>query len=373
MIKFSNLQLLNSKRRSKILNVIERVVDSGRYLKGIETENFEKNLSKYTGAKFAVAVANGLDALRLIFRAYKELGVLNEGDEIIVPANTYIASILALTDNNLKPILIEPDIHTYNIDITKIESAISKKTKAILIVHLYGRVVFAKEIKLLAKKYNLKIIEDNAQAFGASWQGWKAGNLGDCSGNSFYPGKNLGAFGDAGAVLTNDFILSETIRMLANYGSGKKYFNQYQGFNSRMDEIQAAILNVKLKYLDIENRRRRKNAQYYQDNINNTILKLPEIPKYEDEHVWHIYVVSCIYRDKLQELLTDKGIETMIHYPIPPHLQEAYKSLGYNRGDFPITEKFAKTFLSLPIWPGINKDSLKYICNTVNSFNKTNL
>jgi len=351
-----------------MLQAISTVVDSGWYLGGEQNQLFEERLSYYIGSTFVIGVGNGLDALRLILRGYKEMGLMLEGDEIIVPANTYIATILAITDNKLKPVLVEPDETDYNIDISKIEEKITARTKAIMIVHLYGRIVFSQQLKELASKYKLKIIEDNAQAIGASWKGIKSGNLGDAAGFSFYPGKNLGALGDAGAVTTNDKDLAVAVRTLANYGSQKKYINQYQGYNSRMDEIQAAILNVKLNYVDTENAARRAIASYYDNNLKNANVQLPVHPADEAEHVWHIYTLNSAQRDRLQQHLNDDGIQTLIHYPIPPHLQQAYSSWGCSKGNFPITEKMAHSFLSLPLWPGIPPEALRTICNVVNSF-----
>ena len=275
MIKFLDLKKINTQYAEELKQAALRVIDSGWYLQGIGTETFEKNLAEFIGVKHAIGVGNGLDALRLILKAYINLGVMIEGDEVIVPANTYIATILAITDNRLKPILVEPDINTYNLDISLIEKHITKRTKAILVVHLYGRVCWSQELLEIAKKFNLKIIEDNAQAIGAIWNGKRTGSLGDASGNSFYPGKNLGALGDAGAVTTNDGDLAIVVRALGNYGSRKKYINEYQGLNSRIDEIQAAFLNVKLKYLDAENKKRREIAQFYCKNIKNERIVLP--------------------------------------------------------------------------------------------------
>src|SRR6185312_5996973 len=279
MIKFLDLQKLNQRNNQEIIKAVTKVIDSGWYLLGNEVKRFEENLKYYIGAKEAIGVANGLDALRLIFRAYIELGFMQKGDEVIVPANTYIASLLALSDNGLVPVLVEPNINTYNIDISKIEEKITRKTKAILIVHLYGRVVFSEYLQQIAEKHGLKIIEDNAQAIGAEWNGIKSGNLGDAAGLSFYPGKNLGALGDAGAVTCKDEALAKTIRAVANYGSNQKYVNAYQGLNSRLDEIQAAILDVKLKYIDAENEKRRVIAEKYINGINNDKIVLPHFPE----------------------------------------------------------------------------------------------
>ncbi len=366
MIKFLDLQKINLLHQQEIEQKLLDVFRSGWYLMGEEVKNFENNLAHYIGAKHAIGVANGLDALRLIFRAYIELGFMKAGDEVIVPANTYIASILALSDNGLVPVLVEPDDVTFNLDITKIEKAITPKTKAILIVHLQGRIVFSEELKSIAAKHNLKIIEDNAQAIGASWKGIKSGNLGDAAGFSFYPGKNLGALGDAGAVTTNNDDLAKAIRAIANYGSNQKYVNIYKGLNSRLDEIQAAVLDVKLKYIDQENETRRVIAKRFFSEINNPKITLPENPSDENEHVWHVFVVRCKERDVLQTYLTERGIQTIIHYPIPPHQQEAYKE--FKDLSFPITEAMHNEVLSLPISSILTEDEITEIINVVKQF-----
>lgn len=366
MIKFLDLQKINLQYQNEIEAKLLEVFRSGWYLMGSQLSNFEKNLSDYIGAKHSIGVANGLDALRLILRGYIELGIMNPGDEIIVPSNTYIASILAISDNGLVPVLVEPEIETYNIDISKIEEKITSKTKGILIVHLQGRVVFSDQLKEIAEKYQLKIIEDNAQAIGAEWNGKKTGNLGDASGFSFYPGKNLGALGDAGAVTTNDDELAKTIRALANYGSNQKYVNIYKGLNSRLDEIQAAVLDVKLKYIDQENKIRREIAKRFINEINNPTIILPEYPSDENEHVWHVFVIRSEKRDELQAYLTENGIQTLIHYPIPPHQQQAYKE--WNELSFPISEKIHDEVLSFPISPVMSEDEIKQIIEVVNKF-----
>lgn len=342
------------------------VFRSGWYLMGKEVENFENNLAKYIGAQHAIGVANGLDALRLIFRAYMELGFMKAGDEVIVPANTYIASILALSDNGLIPVLVEPDDKTFNLDINKIEVSITPKTKAILIVHLQGRIVFSEKLRGLAERYNLKLVEDNAQAIGAELKGIKSGNLGDAAGFSFYPGKNLGALGDAGAVTTNNENLAKSIRAIANYGSNQKYVNIYKGLNSRLDELQAAVLNVKLKYIDNENKTRRKIAKRFISEINNPKIILPENPLDENEHVWHVFVIRSEERDAIQKYLTINGIQTIIHYPIPPHQQEAYSEL--NHLSFPITEKMHKEVLSIPISSVVTEFEVDEIIKVLNAF-----
>ncbi|MHA6280392.1 DegT/DnrJ/EryC1/StrS family aminotransferase [Salinimicrobium sp. CAU 1759] len=367
MIKFLDLQKINEQYRSDLKKVAAEVINSGWYLLGKRVAQFEKELSNYIGTSHAIGVANGLDALRLILRAYKELGVIKEGDEIIVPANTYIASILAITDNNLVPVLVEPDPSTFNLDISKIEEHITSRTKAIMVVHLYGRVCWSEELEEIALNYNLKIIEDNAQAVGASWKGIKTGALGDAAGFSFYPGKNLGALGDAGAVTTKDEELAQTIRALANYGSHKKYENIYRGLNSRLDEIQAAFLSVKFKYIDRENEYRRRVAEKYIEGIHNSEIVLPVLPDNPAEHVWHLFVIKTKKRSLLQEFLHQNGVQTLIHYPIPPHKQEAYKP--YNNMSYPITEAIHNEILSLPIGPLISPQEIKKIDNLLNIYN----
>lgn len=366
MIKFLDLQKVNLQYKNEIEAKLLEVFRSGWYLMGSQLANFEKNLSDYIGAKHAIGVANGLDALRLILRAYIELGVMNIGDEIIVPSNTYIASILAISDNGLIPVLVEPEINTYNIDISKIEEKITSKTKGMLIVHLYGQIVFSNQLKDLAEKHQLKIIEDNAQAIGAEWKGIKSGNLGDAAGFSFYPGKNLGALGDAGAVTTNDDELMKAIRALANYGSNQKYVNIYKGLNSRLDEIQAAVLDIKLKYIDNENKIRREVSKRFIDEIKNPAVILPEYPADENEHVWHVFVIRSERRDELQSYLTENGVQTLIHYPIPPHKQEAYKD--WNDLSFPISEKIHQEVLSLPISPVMTNEDIEKIISELNDF-----
>lgn len=366
MIKFLDLKAINLLHQEEIEQQLLKVFRSGWYISGEEVKGFEDKLAAFCGAKYAIGVANGLDALRLIFKAYMQVGVMQEGDEVIVPANTFIASVLAISDNRLTPVLTEPDIDTCNIDIKKIEEKITSKTKAILIVHLYGRVVFSNELVELAKKYNLKIVEDNAQAIGAEWNGIKSGALGDVAAFSFYPGKNLGALGDAGAITTNDSILANQIKTIANYGSSEKYVNNVQGVNSRLDEIQAAVLQVKLKYLSNENDLRRKVAAYYIQEIKNEKITVPQMPANIMEHVWHLFVIRCADRDKLQAWLTANGIQTLIHYPIPPHLQEAYKE--YNHLKYPITEKIHAEVLSLPISSILTLEEQQKVVEVINAF-----
>lgn len=359
MIKFLDLQKINKQYTDELKQVAAEVIDSGWYLLGERVKTFENDLKTYCNTENAIAVANGLDALRLILRGYIEMGILQEGDEVIVPSNTYIASILAISDNKLKPVLVEPDLETYNLDISKIEEAITPKTKAIIVVHLYGRVCWSERLEHIAEKHNLKIIEDNAQAIGAEWNGIKTGNLGDAAGFSFYPGKNLGALGDAGAVTTNDNELAETVRALANYGSRKKYENKYKGLNSRMDELQAAFLSVKLKYIDAENQKRREIAKNYIEGIKNKNIVLPRFPKNEKEHVWHLFIIRTKERKKLQEYLNNNQIQTLIHYPIPPHQQKAYEE--WINQSFPISEKIHREVLSFPMGPGMVDEEINKI------------
>ena len=365
LIPFLDLKKVNAQYRDALITACTRVIDGGWYIHGGECENFEKKFASYCGTKYAIGTANGLDALSLIIRAYKELGILKEGDEVIVQANTYIASILAISENNLVPVLVEPDINTYNIDIDKIEEKITSITKAILVVHLYGQVVQMTEILELAKKYNLKVIEDSAQAHGAYYKDKRVGNLGDASGFSFYPGKNLGALGDGGAVTTNDKELVSIIKALRNYGSHKKYENLYKGVNSRLDEIQAAILNIKLADLDQSNQKRSTIANYYLENIKNEAIILPAIAK-NSSHVWHLFVIRTKKRDILQKYLSDYGIETMIHYPIPLYKQKAYREIQYKR--FPIAEQIHAEILSIPISPVLTLDKAKTIVDAINTF-----
>lgn len=365
MIKFLDLQKINQQYADELKQIAADVIDSGWYLLGERVKQFESELSDYIGVKHSIGVGNGLDALRLILRGYIEMGVMQAGDEVIVPANTYIASILAISDNGLVPVLVEPDTKTYNIDISKIEENISERTRAIMLVHLYGRVCWSEDIGTLAKKYNLKIIEDNAQSIGAKWKGKRTGSLGDAAGFSFYPGKNLGALGDSGAVTTSDDELSSVVRAIANYGSHKKYENKYQGLNSRLDEIQAAFLSVKLKYIDIENERRRQVAEYYVQNNRNADIVFPNLPENREEHVWHLFVVRTANRNRLQKNLIDNNIQSLIHYPIPPHMQEAYK--GFNKMKLPITENIHEEVLSLPISPMITKTKMDQVIHIVNT------
>lgn len=365
MIKFLDLQKVTTKYSEEIHEAVSRVINSGWYLQGKENEKFESDYAQYIGTKYAVGCANGLDALVWIFRAYIEMGIMKPGDEIIVPANTYIASILAISENGLLPVLVEPDIETYQIDDTKIEEVITERTKAILIVHLYGQCAYTSRIGELCRKYNLKLVEDNAQAHGCMYHGEKTGAIGDAAGHSFYPGKNLGALGDAGAVTTNDEELAQTIRAIANYGSQKKYVFKYCGRNSRLDEIQAAILDVKLKHLDEDIAIRKEIAKYYIEHITNPQIITP-IVKDWDAHVFHIFTVRCKKRDELLKYLTDNGVQTVIHYPIPPHKQECYKD--WNSLSFPVTEQIHNEELSLPMSPVMTEEEIKKIVELINNF-----
>lgn len=364
-IPFLSLKDVTALHSDEILEAVTRVVDSGWYLQGEENLRFETHYAEYIGTNYCVGCANGLDALIWIFRAYIELGVMKPGDEVIVPANTYIATILAITENGLVPILVEPKLNTLEIDDEQIEQAITERTKAICIVHLYGRCAYTEKISNLCKKNGLKLIEDNAQAHGCYFGHVRTGALGDAAGHSFYPGKNLGALGDGGAVTTNDEELARTIRALANYGSQKKYVFKYTGRNSRLDEIQAAVLDVKLKYLDEDNEHRQKIASYYYDNIKNDAITLPErIP--DTQNVYHLFPILCERRNELQDYLTKNGVGTVIHYPIPPHNQECYKE--WNGRTYPITEQIHNYELSLPIGPSITIEEAEEVTRLLNAF-----
>ena len=361
MIPFLNLKKINTQYRKELIKACTNVIDSGWYIQGNECKMFEEEFARYCGTKYAIGVASGLDALILILRAYKEMGVLNDGDEVIVPSNTYIASILAISENNLTPILVEPNINTYLIEANSIEKKITQKTKAIITVHLYGQTCKMDAINSLAKKYNLKVIEDSAQSHGAYYKDKRAGNLGDASGFSFYPGKNLGALGDAGAVTTNDKELIDIISALSNYGSHKKYENLYQGINSRLDEIQAAILRVKLRYLENEIEKRKNIANFYLKNIINDNIICPKIMT---DSVWHLFVIRVKNRDELQAYLLENSIQTLIHYPIPPHKQKAYQK--WNNEDYPISEQIHNEVLSLPISGVHNLKDIQFIVKVIN-------
>lgn len=365
MIENINLKKVTQKNEDEIIESVNRVIKSGWYLQGVENKNFEKNYAQFIGTDYCVGVGNGLDALRLILRAYINLGIMKEEDEIIVPANTYIATILSITDNNLTPILVEPDINTYQIDSSKIRSAISDKTKGIMIVHLYGQCAYNEEIKDICKFYKLKLIEDNAQAHGCLFEGKRTGSLGDAAAHSFYPTKNMGALGDAGAVTTNDKELAGVVRALANYGSSKKYIFDYIGINSRLDEIQAAVLNVKLKHIDEDNNCRKRIAKYYISNINNPNIILPKVNDW-DTNVFHIFPVRTKYRDELKKYLERNEIQAVIHYPIPPHKQLCYKE--WNNLSYPITEQIHNEELSLPMSPVISQEECEKIVELINKW-----
>lgn len=411
MIKFLDIQKITESYQPELSHAIDRVVKRGWFLLGEEVEAFENEYADYIGTKHCIGVGNGLDALRLIFRAYIEMGIMDEGDEVIVPANTFIASVLAITENRLKPILVEPDINTYNLDISLIEQHITERTKAIMVVHLYGQVCWSEELERIARKYDLKIIEDNAQAAGASWarckgqEAWdgnrdkynkdsghdkgcmakedsselvtfkRTGSLGDAAGHSFYPGKNLGALGDGGAVTTDDDDLARIVRALGNYGSTKKYINDYQGVNSRLDEIQAAVIMVKLPRLDEDNQKRIEVANYYLENINHPDIILPYpfqslLSTLNYSHVWHLFVIRHSDRDQLQHYLTQQGIQTLIHYPLPLQKQLAFKEhLAYKEWchlNFEVTEKIHNEVLSLPISPLMEIEEVEKVTEYLN-------
>ncbi len=365
-VPFLNLKQINLKDYTEISQAVDEVINGGWYIHGSRCKQFEHNFANYCGAKHCIGVANGLDALILILRAYQELGVMNPGDEVIVPANTYIASILAISANNMTPVLVEPSLNNYLIDVEKIEQAITPKTKAIMVVHLYGQITTMAKVWELAKKYNLKVIEDSAQSHGAYYQDKRSGNLSDASGFSFYPGKNLGAIGDGGAVTTNDAQLDYTIRALANYGSEVKYKNMYKGINSRLDELQAAILDVKLAKLDEDTEKRRIIAKMYREQITNPKIILPQVALGENSHVWHVFVVRTGNRNEFQKYLANNGIGTVIHYPTPPHKQEAYKEL--NHLSLPISEQIHREVISLPISPVQTIEQTQYVIGTINKY-----
>lgn len=372
MIPFYDLKSLNNKYVDVFVDSLKRVVGSGIHMIGKETEAFENSFARYCGAKYCIGVANGLDALTLVLRAYKELGFMQDGDEVIVPANTYIATILSISENRLTPVLVEPDINTYNIDCTKIEAAITPRTKAIMVVHLYGQPADMAPVAEIAKKYNLKIVEDAAQAHGAVYQETKAGALGDAGCFSFFPGKNLGALGDAGAVTTSDETLAGAIRSLRNYGeasfkdlSQRKYMNTYKGRNSRLDEIQAAFLSAKLADLENDTNTRRSIANYYLSSMRNLEIILPFVPGWA-KPAWHLFVVRTPKRNELKAYLEGKGIRTLVHYPIPPHKQQAYSE--WNHLSYPVTEKIHVEVLSLPLHPNLSRHNQEYIVETINHF-----
>jgi dTDP-4-amino-4,6-dideoxygalactose transaminase len=372
MVEFLGIKKITAKYADELHEAVNRVFDSGSYIQGEENKKFEEDYAKYIGTKYCVGCANGLDALNWILRAYIELGKINKGDEVIVPANTYIATILAITENGLKPILVEPKLNTLEIDDDLIEAAITPKTKAIAIVHLYGRNAYTDKIGALCKKYNLKLVEDNAQAHGCKHtDGRVTGSIGDAAGHSFYPGKNLGALGDGGAVTTNDPELAAAVRALANYGSQKKYVFKYTGRNSRLDEIQAAVLDVKLKYLVEDNAHRKEVAHYYYDHINNPLISLPDLLS-DEQNAYHLFpiLVADGKRDALHDYLEQNGVGTVCHYPIAPHKQECYAKESWNipQLSLPITEKIADAELSLPIGPATKRADIIQVVELLNKW-----
>lgn len=370
MISFLDLKKINAAMRNELIESCTRVIDSGWYIGGTELADFERKFAQYTGSRHCIGVANGLDALNLTLRAWKELGRLKEGDEVIVPANTYIASILAITENRLIPVLVEPDPATYNLDPQRVEAAITPRTRVIMAVHLYGQLCEMPALMAVAGRNNLLVLEDSAQAHGASFDGRRAGSWGDASGFSFYPGKNLGALGDAGAVTTNDDELADTIKALRNYGSHEKYKNLYQGVNSRLDELQAAMLSVKLKYLDEQTKQRRNVAQMYLDGITNPSIKLPlqagTCALTLESHVWHVFVIRCERRNELQQYLAGHAIQTIIHYPVPAHQQQAYKD--WEPKNYPLTEAIHQQVLSLPMSPVMTLQEIETVIAAINNF-----
>ena len=364
-MKYLDLKKINDSFEPGLSQAIQRVLDAGWYLQGEEVKAFETEFAAYCGVSCCVGVANGLDALTLIFNAWMELGDLHEGDEVIVPANTYIASILSITRNKLKPVLVEPDPKTFNIDPTLIEAAVTSRTRAILAVHLYGQCADMKQITPIALKYGLKLVEDAAQAHGARCNGVMTGNLGDAAGFSFYPGKNLGCLGDGGCVTTSNSRLADCVRALANYGSDVKYINRYKGLNSRLDEIHAAVLRVKLHRLNQDNQHRKDLARYYLEHIDNAEIILPEVSDW-DAHVFHVFPVLCDNRDFLRQYLKENDIQTLIHYPVPPHKQDAF--MEWNHIIFPITENIHKKELSLPVSPVAMLSDAAFVCQCINNF-----
>lgn len=365
MVDFLNLKKINNRYESELKEACSRVIDSGWYIMGAELVNFEKEYAKWCGVKHAIGVANGLDALILVLRAWKELGKLNDGDEVIVPANTYIASILAITQNQLTPILVEPDPSTFNLSVEGVRKAITGKTKAILPVHLYGRISPMKGIMEIAFEYDLLVLEDCAQSHGAIIDGQKCGSWGHAAGFSFYPGKNLGALGDAGAITTNDDNLAQVLVALRNYGSHVKYQNKYKGINSRLDEIQAAMLSVKLKYLDDDISRRRYIAEKYLTSINHPDVILPALDA-QQEHVWHLFVIKTNHRDSLKKYLDSNNVQTLVHYPLPPHHQIAYEELKHLH--LPVSESLHNSVLSLPMDPTMTEADIEYVIKTINGW-----
>ena len=366
MISFLDLQRVTALHSQEIHEAVAQVIDSGWYLQGEANRQFEQHYADYIGTQHCVGVANGLDALTLIYRAYIEMGVMKPGDEVIVPANTYIASILAITENGLNPVLVEPREETLELDDSLIEAAITSRTRSVMVVHLYGRCAYTEKIGELCRQHGLKLVEDNAQAHGCIYKlCTRTGSLGDAAGHSFYPGKNLGALGDGGAVTTNDTALADCVRALANYGSQQKYVFRYRGRNSRLDELQAAILDMKLRHLDDDNRRRQQIASYYYDHIQHPLVRLPQ--RLDDsQNVYHIFPVICTERDRLQQHLREQGVETLIHYPIPPHRQQCYSD--WSTLQLPVTERIHNQELSLPMSPAMTDEEAQKVVEAINSF-----
>ena len=367
MMKYLDLKQVNAPYEAEIRQAMEDVLQRGWYLRGEATRLFEQHYADYIGTLYCIGCGNGLDALTLIFRAYKEMGIMADGDEVIVPANTYIASILAITENRLTPVLVEPDINTFQIDDTLIEQAITPRTRAVMIVHLYGRCAYTDRIGDICRRHGLKLIEDNAQAHGCQSQLsiQRTGSIGDAAGHSFYPGKNLGALGDAGAVTTNDAQLADVIRALGNYGSHQKYVHDYAGCNSRIDELQAAILDVKLRYLDVDNERRKQIASRYISEVQNPLIRIPQSDR---DCVWHIFPVLCEKRDALQHYLRESEVETQIHYPIPPHRQRALSAYSFSASDYPLSTLISNQELSFPCHPAMTDDQVEFIIHLLNQF-----
>lgn len=371
-IKFLDIPAVNALHSKAMVEAFQRVLASGMFIQGNEYKAFDEEYAAYIGCRHSIGVANGLDALRVIMRAYIQLGKMQPGDEVIVPANTFIASILAITENGLIPVLAEPNICSYNIDHRQVEALITDSTKAVMAVHLYGQNAITEELVTIVKQHDLILIEDNAQAHGCLYRGQRTGSIGHAAGHSFYPGKLLGALGDGGAVTTNDDELMEMIRAMSNYGSHQKYIHNVKGLNSRLDELQAAFLRIKLRYLDVENKRRRQIAAMYDAGIRNSEIILPKLadaslPIYDNpSHVWHLYVIRHPQRDKLQQHLADNGVETIIHYPIPPHRQKAYQE--FFKGNYPVTEQIHNEVLSLPISPVQSDEDTQYVIDLLNCF-----
>ncbi len=365
-VPFLDLKSLNAVHRDEMIAAATRVIDSGWFIHGAEHQAFEKEFAAWCGGGECLGIANGLDALTLVLRAWKELGVLQAGDEVIVPANTYIASVLAITENQLKPVLVEPDAASFNLDPSLLAQALTSRTKAILVVHLYGQLADMEPIMAFARKHGLKVLEDCAQSHGATLGGCRAGLFGDAAGFSFYPGKNLGALGDGGAMVTTDPVLAQTVKAIRNYGSHVKYQNLYQGPNSRLDEMQAAFLRVKLKTLNADNARRQEIARRYRQEITNPAVSLPQVARGEESHVWHLFVVRIARRDDFVAHLAAQGVQTVIHYPVPPHKQQAYKEL--NHLSFPITEAIHREVVSLPLSPVMTEVQIASVIAAVNSW-----